>query len=327
MVLTAMLALSLAGVHPAPEPARAAAIDSGTITGIITGPGGVPLQGATVSAYRVACAGGCSASGAVSGADGAYELRDLAPGAYHLLFQRSGYVAEFHGNVVDQTDATEVSITTGAVLTGVNAQMEHGGHLTGTVTGRQDRPLKGIEVAVYGKGPSGWRFLGQTYTGSDGRYDLAGSNGLLGGTYRLRFIDASEPGYVTEYYNGADTLKGATDVVMAENETVTGLDVRMAWPRTMRNIEAPRILGKPRAGGTLRIDPGAWSPAEVKVQVQGWYVGKWHRYLGTFAKRLRLVGGVLARVRGKVIRARIEVSAHGYIPVIVVLTAPGRVPR
>lgn len=325
-LLLALLTMPLAGLASVPEPAGAAVAEPGRITGTITGPGGAPLQGASVSAYRVNCRSGCAAVSATSGADGRYEVRDVPPDTYHLLIQVGhGFVAEYYLNVVDPADATPVVVTPGGTLADVNAQLEHGGHLTGTVTGREGRPLKGIEVAVYGKVPSGWRHLGLTHTDSDGKYDAAGTDGLLGGTYRLRFVDYSEPGYVTEFLNNADTLRGAADVVMAENETVAGLNVRMAWPRKLRNLEAPRIVGNPKAGATLRINPGAWSPAEVKAQVLGWYVGKRARYLGTFAKRLRLVGGVLAQTRGKLIRARIEVSAHGYIPVIVVLTAPGRV--
>lgn len=324
IVLFVSTALSVVGLslNPVPEPARAAAADVGRITGTVTGPGGVPLEGALVSAYPVVCDNGCDGYADVAGVDGSYVLDGLPPGAYHLLFQRGfDYVPEYYDNVLEEEAATEVVVTAGATVTGKNAQLEHGGHLMGTVTGRAGRALKGITVRAYRREGGKWQYRGEASTASDGSYDLTGD--LLGGVYRLGFVDNREPGYVTEYYNGASYLKDAANIVLGENETLTGLNIRLAWPLPLRSVKAPKVIGTSRPGSTVRLFPGTWSPAKVSVVVEGWYAGDLQHYLGIKSKRLRLVGRALAKARGEYLLVVFNVSALGYKTVNKTLIVPG----
>ena len=320
-VLLVSLTLGLVGLSPASAPARAAA--NGQITGTVTGPGGAPVPGASVSAYPTDCDNGCSSYGSSMAADGSYVVADLPPGSYLLLFQAGfGYLAEYYDNALEPEGATEVMVTAGSTVTGINAQLEHGGHLSGTVTGRGGRPLKGITVTVYAKQGRQWRYAGETSTARNGSYQ-AGGDGLLSGVYRLRFTDNSEPGYLTQYYRGASTLARATDVVLGENQTVTGLDARLAWPRTLRMVKAPKVIGKPKAGATLRLRPGTWRPGKVRVEVMGWYADNLYQYLGSHTKKITLTGRTLAQARGKFLKVRFKVSAPGYATVDRTLTVPG----
>lgn len=326
-VLLTALAAALLGIGPVTGSADAAAQAPGRITGTVTGPGGVPLEGAFVSAYPVRCPNGCDGYAATSGADGSYELENVAPGAYILLFQKGfDYVAEYYDNVVENENATHVKVTAGSTVTGKDAQLELGGHLTGTVTGRGSRPLKDISVRAYVREGGTWQYVGDDQTASNGDYDIG--NGLLGGVYRLCFVDDREPGYVSECYRGAATLQTATNVVMEENETVDGLDVRLAWPVHLRMVEPPKIIGKPRPGALLRLFPGKWAPAKVSVLVYGWYADDLYHYLGSHHPTLRLAGKALALARGHYVKVRFTVTARGYFTIDRTLTLKGGpVPR
>ena len=322
--IVALLSLTLAagGLSGGAEPAQAAA--PGRITGTITGPGGAPLPGALVSAYPVTCRGGCSPYGATAGADGGYVLDAVPPGAYLLLFQMgTGYLAEYYPNAATEDGATEVAVTAGGTVDGVNAQLEQGGRLTGTVTGRGGRPLKGINVVTYVKERGRWQSYAETTTAADGSYLAQDGEGLLSGVYRLGFFDSTETGYLTQYYRGATKLSAARNIVLGENQTVAGLDVRMVWPRSLRMVKAPKVIGQPRAGATLQLVPGTWKPAKVKVEILGWYADNLFNYLGVRSGKIRLVGGVLARARGHFVKVRFTVSAPGYMPVTRLLTVPG----
>ncbi|GAA1807521.1 hypothetical protein GCM10009795_060880 [Nocardioides hankookensis] len=304
IILLACLSAGLLGLSPASGPALAASEPTGRITGTVTGPGGVPLEGATVSAYPVHCPNGCAGYTDSTDADGSYEV-DLPAGAYILLIQQGfGYLAEYYDNQLEQEDATQVVVAAGGTVTGRNAQLEHGGHLTGTVTGRGGRPVKGITVTAYRKARGSWQYVGQESTARNGSYHV---DDLLSGTYRLRFTDDAEPGYLPEY---------SDSVVLDEDATVTALDARLAWPRTLRSVKAPKVTGKPQAGATLTLVPGTWSPRKVKVEVLGWYADDLYHWLnGQHARKIRLVGRTLAQARGHVLLVRFQVSAPGYITV------------
>ena len=129
IVLLVSLTWGLVGLSPAAEPARAAAAEPGRITGTVTGPGGLPLEGAFVSAYQVDCRSGCASYADSTGVDGGYDLDDLTPGTYQLLFQQglSDYLPEFYDNVIEQDGATHVVVAAGSTVTGKDAQLEYGG--------------------------------------------------------------------------------------------------------------------------------------------------------------------------------------------------------
>ena len=320
----ALLALTLAAAGLSVGAAPAQAADLGRIAGTITGPGGAPLPGAVVSAYPTDCRGGCSSYAAMAGEDGGYLLDALPPGAYHLLVQKGpGYLPEYYPNALSEEGATEVVVAAGGTVAGIDARLELGGRLTGTVTGRDGRPLKGINVVTYAKERGTWRVYSETTTAADGSYVAQDVDGLLSGVYRLGFFDSSATGYLTQYYRGATKLRAAKSIVLEENQTVTGLDVRMVWPRSLKMVKAPRVIGQPRAGATLQLVPGTWKPAKVKVEILGWYADDLYHYLGVRSRKIRLVGDVLAKARGHFVKVRFTVSAPGYMPVTRLLTVPG----
>ncbi|WP_420128409.1 TonB-dependent receptor [Longimicrobium sp.] len=86
----ARLALACAALACALVPGRAHAQETATVTGRVLNPAGEPLEGAAVTATPTA---GGRARRATSGADGAYRVTGLAPGAWTLRATRLGFAA------------------------------------------------------------------------------------------------------------------------------------------------------------------------------------------------------------------------------------------
>lgn len=97
------------------------------ISGVVTGPGGVPLAGATVTAYRPTDRY-VGTVGVTTAADGSYSIDRLDPGTYRLLVHPragSGTAACWHAGVLKRTDATSLTFT-GAPLTGIDTSCPAG---------------------------------------------------------------------------------------------------------------------------------------------------------------------------------------------------------
>ncbi|MGI6494516.1 MAG: hypothetical protein ACOX5G_00205 [Kiritimatiellia bacterium] len=70
--------------------------------------------------------------------------------------------------------------------------------------------------------------MSSTITDVNGDYDLVG---LSAGTYRIGFADDSSV-HAVEYFNNVLSLDDATDIPVAEDEVVSGIDASLA-PRPM----------------------------------------------------------------------------------------------
>jgi hypothetical protein len=94
--------------------------------------------------------------------------------------------------------------------------------VSGRVTGN-GQPLGGINVTAYQWSSDlySWQPTESSVTASDGSYALL----LLGGTYRVGFIDTQGP-YGTLFFNGADKLDQADDVVVGSGD-VTNINANM----------------------------------------------------------------------------------------------------
>ena len=122
--------------------------------------------------------------------------------------------------------ATEVVVADGATVSGKNAQLAVGSHITGTVAGAQGAALSSVFVTAYQRAPgaSYWNQVGNASTDTDGDYDLAG---LRAGTYRLQFSPESS-NHLGEYWDNAQTLETATDIAVGAGETVSGKNAQLA---------------------------------------------------------------------------------------------------
>ena len=242
--------IALAAMFSAPAAALAA---DGAISGTVTdASSGEPLEGAEVCATE---AGGGLPACVVSAADGTYAIVGLSAGSFRVEFTPGSgeieagisgpgnYLTQYWKGKTSIAQADLVAVATGATAAGVDAAMEPGGIVSGTVTdATSDEPVEDVEVCVHRSGGVG--FLSRcAATGFDGRYAIAG---LPGGGYKVSFgPSSSDLDHASQWYSGQQTGAAADSVTVSQGSATTGIDAELA--------QAGRISGSVSAagGGTL----------------------------------------------------------------------------
>ena len=84
--------------------------------------------------------------------------------------------------------------------------------------------LEGIRITVYRKIGVGddveYNYVASVLTDENGNYSLSG---LSAGTYRLKIADPNGA-WLTEYFDGKESLDLANDIVLTAAQTVVGKD-------------------------------------------------------------------------------------------------------
>src|SRR5262245_58311879 len=121
---TVLLAAVCSGIIPvgfAQDPSRS----SGSISGILVGKGGMPLEGVRVRAVAVPEPGAADAETSVlvslgqTDSQGRYLLENVPAGRYYIA---AGFVAlpTYYPGVTTRSSATVVEVRAGATLSGIN---------------------------------------------------------------------------------------------------------------------------------------------------------------------------------------------------------------
>lgn len=138
---------------------------------------------------------------AYCGSGGVYRLTGLSAGTYYLRTDASGtsYSDQWFDNVAVSslgipTNATAVTLTTGAARSNVLFHLDAGGVIAGTVTNLAGAGLAGVTVVVYNKDDE---WFGQTTTGTGGVYTV---KRLPAAGFRLRTA-VGETNYIDEWYD------------------------------------------------------------------------------------------------------------------------------
>lgn len=198
-----------------------------TISGTVTGPGGVGLGGISVSAFDAA---GAQRATAVTAPDGRYSLTDLAAGSFRVSFrgESSGldeldYAPQFFPGQTGLAAATAVAVAAGATVGGIDAQLSAGGSISGTVTdGSGLPPIDMFQVNVID--PDG-SLVADALVEPDGTYTVGA---LATGTYRLLFEPMLEYGGYQSQYLGGATLAAASGVSVTAGATTANVDMQVS---------------------------------------------------------------------------------------------------
>ncbi len=238
---------------PSPGPAPA---PSGSVAGTVTNSSGVGLAG--VCALLVdPTTGEFSGPEAVTDAEGAYSLSDVAPGSYDVYFlygcQANGlpgnYAPNIYDNATDLSSAQAVSIASGQTTDGIDAELQQGGQISGVVTDASGHPVANVAVGVAQVGDVPLVVLA-TVTGPDGTYDIPD---LSTGSYLVEFeYCTTASSCQSEFYNGTSTATSATLVSVTIGTTTSGV-----------NATTP-FGGSSSSGGSSSGSPGG-TQAEVTV--------------------------------------------------------------
>ena len=154
-------------------------------------------------------------------ASGNYSVTGLAPGSYRIWVDCSGtnYIDEYHNGTYDPGQATQIDVTQGQAISGINFSLELGGTITGTVTDSiTSNPIEGmrIEVKDYSEDYS----VGQGNTLANGTYSI---NGVPAGAHRVVVSDP-QGNYAQEYYNDTITWSSAAQVDVVQIQTTANID-------------------------------------------------------------------------------------------------------
>ena len=241
------------------------------ITGSVRGPEG-PVSDIWIEAYRW---NDSTSEWEIPGyarteADGSYDMGDLEAGTYRVGFsdETDVLVSEFYHDQPSIATATDLVLVNGDTYPGVDAQLDLGGSVSGTVRDESGAPVLNlyVEIAAVTSEDAEWRWVAVTQ--EDGTYTVGG---LPGDDYLIRFIDHDLGRFRTEYYDDRGTLEAATLVSVTLGTRSEGVDATLA-----PDSEAPVT--------TPIVDPIGWTRSGVSVSFvysddSGWmWGGEWTRY-------------------------------------------------
>lgn len=195
---------------------------AGSISGTVTDGSNNPIDGATVYASGV----GGGYGSALTDANGNYTITQLPVDNYTVNFSASsGYLSQYYNGTSDYSSATSLQLNGGDHLTSIDASLNLGGVIEGTITDTGGHPLEGIEVDAYGNN-SGY---GSATTDASGHYQVIG---LATDEYEVSVYDPNQV-YAPTYYGGAIEEGDATPVSIVAGTTVSNIDASLAVGATV----------------------------------------------------------------------------------------------
>ena len=214
---------------------------TGTLSGTVTDASGMPVAGVEVLPFDRK-AGQLWSQTAITAADGTYTVEGLWPEAYRVRFYdpQARVASLFFGGSPGFPGAATVPVGDGVsspdTVTGIDVQLPAPdpstslGSLAGTLTDTMGLPLGGVTVSALQSpcaiehGHPECELIESTRTAADGSYRL---RDLPAGDYLLGFRAEGFPlgvGVVTEYYQDAQDLMGATPVTVLASQATEGVD-------------------------------------------------------------------------------------------------------
>ena len=215
---------SVTGIDPSMQP-------GGTIAGTVKSSTGTALAGICLDVNPLT---GTSGAGyAVSASDGTYSVAGLAAGSYTVEFTpgcgsaSQNWLDQWWKNATSSSTATPVAVAIGETVSGINASLQAGGIITGTVKSSTGSVLAGICVSA--SPVSGYIGFGYYFatTGSNGTYSLAG---LPTGAYSVQFsagCGSASDNWISQWWKNASSYETATAVPVTAGQTVAAIDASM----------------------------------------------------------------------------------------------------
>jgi hypothetical protein len=286
--------------------ASAGLVGTGAIAGTVTGHG-KPLHGICVVAYAN------SFGQAVTAKTGKYLLSGLRPGRYIVSFS-AGPGCDAASNWLPQTykdvmgffptrRPTPVRVTAGHTVHGIDAALQLGGEIAGTVHNAAGKALAGICVLTEGtivRRHSAVGFATLTSTRRDGSY---AAHSLFAAKYRVQFYRGCGNGgnYAPQWWRDEPTMSRATPIAIRGPMVVRHVDAKLATGASVSGVvRATNALGTPLPGICVFANPEFAGPrADAVTRSNGSYrlVGMTTgRYAITFS-RCRNNGNYLDQTR------------------------------
>lgn len=197
-----------------------------SISGTVTGPGGIPIADASVWANPYNGSGVYGS--AATGPEGTYTIAGISAGSYRVQACAEGYVCEYWDDHEFGQDADPVAVTEGQDTPNINFSLRVGGTISGVVMDGATGPLEGCWV--YANPYAGDGTYGSATAAADGTYSIGG---LATGSYR---VQAQCAGYVTQYWNGHDLSADADPVAVTEGSETPSIDFSLRVGGTISGV-------------------------------------------------------------------------------------------
>ncbi|MEI7056261.1 carboxypeptidase regulatory-like domain-containing protein [Nocardioides sp. CCNWLW239] len=224
------------------------------ITGRITDSNGAPIENARASAwfFDQESQAWDYLRGANTDADGRYRL-NVPEGSYKVEFSAThqGYLSEYYDNAPTLEAATEVLVGS-EPATGIDAALETGATISGTVTDQDGNPLDNIIVLLY-ESSGDWSVTQDVSSGRDGGFSFSALT--PGKAYRVAF---SGTGWTKEFYPDASSIEEAADVIAGESGPVDAALVSSKGAGSITGTVTDEA-GQPVPGVSVSVyDADAW---------------------------------------------------------------------
>jgi hypothetical protein len=257
-------------------PAVGQAAGTGSISGTVTEVGGGPLEGVKVCAESFGppeeefeCA--------ETEFDGTYTVPGLGPGSYVVEFvsQHGNFVSQYYDGRGTWEEADRIELRTGEAKAGVNAALERGASISGTVkAAATGLPVSGVAVCAFSTNGPGF---GCASTNGAGGYAITG---LPAGLYEVTFEPLeTEQDVVFQSYQGGL-------VSVAPQAVVTGIDAALQPGGQIAGTVRAAATGAPLAGVEVCITTAeeAWALGCLKTPASGGY-----RFTGVWKDSFKVV--------------------------------------
>ncbi len=252
----------------APASANAAE-PTGKITGTVTS-GGLPLAGVEVCADVPKGVEGLfgQCGNELTNAQGEYTIENLAPGSYVIEFATpiKNVLTQFYKGKALEREAELVEVKSGETTLGIDAELQLGGKITGTVTSAATKTgVLGAEACALN---SEEKLAGCALTDASGNYEI---ERLPTGSYTVSFFSET----VLQYYHDRRSSATAEPVAVTQGQVTSGIDDEFQGFGAITGTVTVRETQAPLAGARVCADPvgeGGPSPEVcVEADEQGQY--------------------------------------------------------
>jgi protocatechuate 3,4-dioxygenase beta subunit len=207
----------------------------GAIAGNVTGRG-KPLQGICVVAY------GTGSGHTRTGAAGQYRIPKLKPGRYFVFYaecnnNRGNWLPQIYKNVNGPIfrRPTPIRVTAGQTTSGIDAALQLGGQISGTVRSQRGRTLP--HVCIFATGKDGRFFLRNfAQSGKHGRYTM---HALFPGKYQVAFVPNycdNNGNYIPQWWRDSATQKHATAIAIKHGSVLRQVDAALRPGATISGV-------------------------------------------------------------------------------------------
>ena len=224
--------------------------EGGVIEGTVTAAGsGIPLGEVEVCAVSASLSN-VKRCGESDGS-GTYELHSLPTGAYRVTFRgqggSAGYQPQYYNHEQELLHADFVFVSPGETIPNIDAALERGAEIDGTVSDAGGLPQPGIAVCLFEAAAAAADRC--TYTGKAGSYSF---RGLPSGTYEVGFsleppeagLEAGieSDGYESQYFYGAGGRAGARTISVFAPALVSAVDAHLLVPPQLSPVPPPTVI-------------------------------------------------------------------------------------